>query len=91
MLEDHDTYVAQEARRLAAVAEKLDTLEQGRERLSDTRQRQLEQYETRVAEIEAELKTNTAYQQLFEDSETAAAIAERAEHKLMMAREELET
>ncbi|MEL6859076.1 MAG: hypothetical protein AAFO74_11865 [Pseudomonadota bacterium] len=91
LLDDHDTYVAEEARRLASVAEKLETLERDREELSDTRRTQLEQYETRVAEIEAELKTNPAYQQLFEDSETAAAIAERAEHKLMMAREELET
>ena len=91
LLEEHDAYVADEARRLSAAADRLDSLEQERARLSETRQSQLEQYETRVAEIEAELKANADYQALFELSETAASIAERAEHKLMMAREELET
>lgn len=91
LLDDHETYVDAEAERLAAASEAIATLERQREEQAERRSSLLETYETLVAETEAKLKTDPDYLALLNASDEAAAVAERAEHKLLLAREELES
>lgn len=91
LLDAHDDYVAQDADRLAKAADAITALEQKRETEVERRANLLETYETLVAETETKLKTDADYLALLKASDEAAAIAERAEHKLSLAREELDS
>ena len=91
LLDDHEAYVASEAEQLAAASEAIATLERQRKERSDYRESLLETYENLVAETEAKLKTDADYLALLNASDEAASVAERADHKLLLAREELES
>ncbi len=91
LLDEHDAYVAREAERLATASEAIAVLERQRDERSDHRAALLETYESLVAETEATLKTDADYLALLNASDEAAAVAERAEHKLLLAREELDS
>ncbi|MEL6724003.1 MAG: hypothetical protein AAFP81_05040 [Pseudomonadota bacterium] len=91
LLDEHDAYVEAEAKRLAAASDAIAKLEREREGQGERRAALLESYETLVAETEAKLKTDADYLTLLNASDEAAAVAERAEHKLLLAREELES
>lgn len=91
LLSAHDAYIADEAERLGEASDAIAALEQQREDASDAREALLETYEARVAETEAKLKGDKSYLALLSASDEAAAIAERSEHKLALAQEELES
>lgn len=91
LLDAHDTYVAEESERLAAASEAILELERKRDEEVDRRAGLLETYENLVAETETSLKADADYLALLKASDDAAAIAERAEHKLRLAQEELDS
>ncbi|MHA7898356.1 MAG: hypothetical protein ACX94B_00725 [Henriciella sp.] len=90
LLDAHDDYVAEDAERLAEAEAAITALETQREDKAEQRAQLLETYETLVAETEASLKSDKAYLALLKASDEATAVAERAEHKLSVAREELD-
>lgn len=89
LLDAHDVYVAEESERLSAASDAISDLERKRDEDVERRAGLLETYETLVAETETRLKTDADYLALLKASDDAAAIAERAEHKLSLAQEEL--
>ena len=91
LLDEHDTYVAEEAKRLTAASEGITALEQKRDVETERRATLLETYETLVAETAEALKSDSDYLRLLAESDEATSIAERAEHKLSIAREELDS
>ncbi len=90
LLEQHDAYVADEAKQLAAAAKAIKALEDERTKLTKTRAEQLDAYETLVASVETKLQTDPDYIALVAASDDANSIAERAELKLAVSQEELE-
>ena len=90
LLDQHADYVKGEAEALEAAAARIAALEAKRKELADRHQAAVETYENKVAEVEAALKADTAYQALAMESETAAAVAARAHQKLEVARADLE-
>ena len=89
LLEEHEAYIAEEAERLAQASDAIARLETDRQDNVERRSELLETYETLVSETEEKLKTDPDYLALLAASDDAASIAERAEHKLSVARDEL--
>ncbi len=91
LLDQHDKYVAWELSELQKAAAEIAALEAKRAALSKQHLALVAAYETEVARVEAELKTQPAYTALMQASETAAAISARAHQKLDVAEADLES
>lgn len=91
LLDAHDAYISEEAERLTAASTAIADLELARDAEVERRAGLLETYETLVADTESKLKTDPDYLALLKASDDAASVAEHAEHKLLLAREELES
>ncbi|MEO0983144.1 MAG: hypothetical protein AAFX03_10885 [Pseudomonadota bacterium] len=88
LLSQHDAFTSRQKALVSDAAEKIGALETRRGQLAEERRRALEAYEEKVDEIQAGLSEDPAYQTLLTAAEDAAAIAERAEKKLELARED---
>jgi len=88
LLEQQDDFVADTAKSLSATADKIKALEDQRSALASELDDAIEDYETRVAEIETELTETAAYRALLKAAEDSASVVSRAEQKLALARED---
>ena len=89
LLDEHETYIAEEAERLAQASDAITGLERDRQENVEQRSELLETYESLVSDTENKLKTDKDYLALLAANDEAASVAERAEHKLSVARDEL--
>ncbi len=90
LIDGHAAHVRQEAGAVEAASLRIMTLESERAALARRHDEAIETYEARVAEVEARLLEDPNYKSRVEANAKAAAIAQRAEQKLEVARADRE-
>lgn len=88
LLHSHTDYIETERQGIEAASEKISDLESDRADLADQRQVLATEIDTKLADVEARLKDDTAYRGLVGAFEDADAIADRADQKLAVAIDE---